>query len=187
MRVTTTLSAAMLMLAAATFTAATFAADNGGQLAVGAGVGAFTVTDVTGPNAGKALCYRCQFKDRPVVSIFTREVNDELAMLVKNIDQVVGKNQSEKMAAFVVLLTDDPEAEEGKLMAFAKKHGITNTPLTTFDDKNGPPSYKLSKNADFTVMMWVDGQLKVNETFNAGQLSPQQVSQVVQQTGTILN
>ena len=119
MRFTTALSAAVLMMAAATF-----AADNSDRLAVGAGVGAFTVTDVTGPNAGKALCYRCQFKDRPVVSIFAREINDELATLVKNIDQVVGRNQSEKMAAFVVLLSDDPEAQNGKLRSEERRVGI---------------------------------------------------------------
>jgi len=51
----------------------------------------------------------------------------------------------------------------------------------------GPPSYKISKSADFTVMMWVDGQLKVNETFNKGQLNRQKVTQVVQKTDTILN
>lgn len=180
MKLTIALSAALLMASSA------FAADKD-CLEVGSGVGAFTVTDVTGPSAGKALCYRCQFQDRPVVSIFTRQINDELATLVKNVDQVVGKNQGEKMAAFVVLLSDDPKSQEGELKALAKKHGISNTPLTTFDDKNGPPSYKLSKDADFTVMMWVDGELKVNETFQSGQLNQQKVAQVVEKTDAILN
>lgn len=166
------------MLATAAF------ADEG--LEVGSNVGAFTVTDVTGPEAGKALCYRCRYGGQPVVSIFTRQINDELATLVKNVDQVVGQNKGEKMAAFVVLLSDDPTAHEGDLKALAQKHGIANTPLTVFDDKNGPPSYKIT-DADFTVMMWVDGALKVNETFNAGQLSPQTVTQVVKKTDSILN
>ena len=182
MKLMSALSAVGLLLASAVF-----AADKGECLDVGSAVGAFTVTDVTGPSAGKALCYRCQFKDRPVVSIFTRQVNDELAKLVKHIDEVVGKNQTEKMAAFVVLLSDDPQAQEPKLKQLASRNGIKNTPLTTFDDKNGPPSYKLSKNADFTVMMWVNGELKVNETFTSGQLSEQTISQVVQKTNTILN
>lgn len=181
MRMTTALSAAVLMMSAALF-----AADSE-CLEVGSSVGAFTVTDVTGPSAGKALCYRCQFKDRPVVSIFTRQINDELAALVKNVDEVVGKNQAEKMAAFVVLLSDEPQSQEASLKELAKKHGIANTPLTTFDDRNGPPSYKLPKDADFTVMMWVDGELKVNESFKAGQLTPQQITQVVEKTGVILN
>ncbi len=178
MRLTTALCASVLMLATAAFA--------GEGLEVGSGVGAFTVTDVTGPEAGKSLCYRCRYGSQPVVSIFAREINDELATLVKNVDQVVGQNKGEKMAAFVVLLSDDPTAHEGDLKALAKEHGITNTPLTVFDDKNGPPSYKLT-DADFTVMMWVDSELKVNETFKSGQLSPQAVTQVVEKTGTILN
>lgn len=168
-------------------TAVSFAAEDSDCLSVGSDVGAFTVTDVTGPHAGDSLCYRCQFKDRPVVSIFAREVNDELAKLVKEIDQVVGKKQSEKMAAFVVLLTDEPASKTDELKALASKHGIKNTPLTTYEDKMGPPSYKLPKNADFTVMMWVDGELKVNENFKKGQLSPQKVTQVVEKTDSILN
>jgi len=179
MKLTTVLSTAVLMMASAVIA--------GEGLEVGSDVAAFYVTDVTGPSAGKSLCYRCRFGNQPVVTIFTREMNDELATLVKNVDQVVGKNQSEKMAAFVVLLSDDPSAHEAKLKAFAKEHGISNTPLTVFDDKNGTPSYKISKNADFTVMMWVEGELKVNETFQTGQLSQQKVTQVVKKTDTILN
>lgn len=52
-------------------------------LEVGSPVGAFYVADVTGPAAGTKLCYRCKFKDRPVVSIFAREVNDQVAGLVQ--------------------------------------------------------------------------------------------------------
>ena len=163
------------------------AAEQGDRLSVGADVPAFTVMDVTGPHAGESLCYRCQFQDRPVVSVFTREVNDELATLVKQIDGVVGKNQKEKMAAFVVVLSDNPNSNTGPLKSLASKHGLKNTPLTIYDDAMGPPSYKISKSADFTVMMWVDGQLKVNEAFQKGQLSPQKVAQVVQKTGSILN
>lgn len=178
MKLTIALSACVLMLTTAAFA--------GKELELGENPPAFHVTDVTGPEAGKSLCYRCRFGNQPVVTIFTRQISDELATLVKNVDQVVGQNQGEKMAAFVVLLTDDPSAHEGELKAFAQKHSITNTPLTVFDDKNGPPSYNLT-NADFTVMMWVDSAVKVNETFNAGQLSPQAVTQVVKKTDAILN
>ncbi len=156
-------------------------------LEVGSDVGAFYVTDVTGPNAGNQLCYRCQYKDRPVVSIFAREVNAELASLVKQIDEVVGKNSDDKMAAFVVVLSDDPKAQEGKLKELAKANSLKNTPLTTFDDPQGPPSYKVPKDADFTVMMWVDGSLKVNQTFQKGALNTQAITSVVKNTDQILN
>lgn len=156
-------------------------------LEVGSPVGAFYVADVTGPAAGTKLCYRCKFKDRPVVSIFAREVNDQVAGLVKQVDSVVGQNQDQKMAAFVVLLTDEPESAEGTLKAVAQKHGIQNTPLTTFDGVAGPASYKLSKDADVTVMMWVDGQLKVNEALKLDELDDSKVSAVLSGTEQILN
>ena len=56
----------------------------------------FYVADVTGPAAGKKLCYRCKYGARPVVSIFAREMNDDVKQLVSKIDAVVGKNKSEK-------------------------------------------------------------------------------------------
>ena len=59
-----------------------------------------------------------------MVNIFTRKITDELTSLVKQMDAVVGKNKSERMAGFVVLLTDDPDEGEEQLAAFAKKHKI---------------------------------------------------------------
>ena len=156
-------------------------------LEVGSGVGAFYVTDVTGPAAGTKLCYRCRFKDRPVVSIFTREMNDNVAALIKEVDGTVSENQGRDMAAFVVLLTDNPEGQEAALKKVAQSQGIQNTPLTTFDGVAGPPSYKLPKEGDVTVMMWVDGKLKVNETLSASDLSSAKISTVVKKSSEILN
>ena len=156
-------------------------------LEVGEGVGAFYVKDVTGPKAGEKLCYRCSYGSRPVVSIFAREMNDNVASLVKQVDSTVGENESKKMAAFVVLLTDKPEAKEAELKKIASKQGIKKTPLTTFDGLEGPSSYKIAKDAEVTVMMWVDGKLKVNEELKASDLSKDKITSIVGQTKTILN
>ncbi len=156
-------------------------------LEVGSRVGAFYVKDVTGPAAGEKLCYRCRFGGRPVVSIFAREVNDDLATIVKEIDKQVAQHQDQKMAAFVVLLGDDPAAAEGQLKALAKKHNIKNVPLTIFDGKAGPSTYKISKDADLTVMMWVDGKLKVNDALKKSDISKDKLAGVAQKTKEILN
>lgn len=163
------------------------AADNAETLKVGDAVDAFYVKDVTGPAAGTELCYRCRFGDRPVVSIFAREVNDEVAALIKQVDGTVGENAKKEMAAFVVLLSDEPAAQEEKLKAVAQKQALKNTPLTTFNDVTGPRSYKLSKDADFTVMMWVGGTLQVNQTYKKGELNKDKVASVVKDTAKILN
>ena len=49
-----------------------------------------------------------------MVNIFTREITDELASLVKRVDNVVGKNKEKKMASFLVLLSEDPDADAEK-------------------------------------------------------------------------
>src|SRR4051794_15550748 len=53
---------------------------------------AFNVKDITGPNKGTSLCYRCQYGAKPVTVVFTREVNDEVAGLVQQLDEKVGAN-----------------------------------------------------------------------------------------------
>ena len=154
-------------------------------LEVGSSVGAFYVNDVTGPSAGKKLCYRCQYGNRPVVSIFARNVDDNVASLIKQVDGVVAKN--DKMAGFVVLLSEDPQSDAGKLKQVAQTQSVKNVPLTTFDGAAGPNSYKIAQDADVTVMMWVDGQLKVNKAFKAGELSQDAIPGIVGETKTILN
>jgi hypothetical protein len=121
-----------------------------------------------------------------VVNIFVREITDELASLVKQIDDTVGKNEDQKMAAFVVLLTDNPSAAEDKLKAVAEKNSITNTPLTVFSDSKGPGSYKIADDADITVMMWVGQKVKANHALSKGELTKEAAAKIVADTAKIL-
>jgi hypothetical protein len=165
----------------------TWAADPAASLEVGANVGPFYVADVTGPSAGEKLCYRCRYGDKPVVSIFARQVDDNLAALVKELDKTVGEHSGDGMAAFVVLLTENPEADAAKLKELAAAQGIQHTPLTTFDGTAGPETYHIAQDSEVTVMMWVDGTLKVNDVYAAADLTTEKVPEVVGKTGEILN
>ena len=122
-----------------------------------------------------------------MVNIFAREITDNLASLVKQIDTVVGKNKGKKMAAFVVILSDDPDATAPKLEALAKKHGIENVPLTVFDGIAGPGKYKIAKGADVTVHMWLKTSVKVNHAFAKGELKTASIKKIVADTSKILN
>lgn len=157
-------------------------------LPVGEGpVPAFNVRDITGPSKGETLCYRCRYGAKPVVTIFTREVNDTVTDLVKKIDKTVGDNKDKKMSAFVVVLTDDPDKVEPKLEKIAKDEKIVNTPLTIVEGVTGPPEYKLAKDAEVTVMMWVESEVKVNQAFAKGKLDKKAVDELVTETKKILN
>ena len=123
-----------------------------------------------------------------MVCIFTRTLTGKLASLVKNIDKQVAKNEDKNMRAFLVLLTDDVDADEKKLQAFAKKHGIENVPLTVFDGIAGPPSYKIAKDAEVTVMLWRgnDKTVKANHAFRKGHLKAADVKAIGKSTAKIL-
>ena len=121
-----------------------------------------------------------------MVNIFTRKITDELASLVKKIDDTVGKNGKKKMAAFVVLLSDNPEEDEKKLKALAKKYQIKNIPLTLYRDNKGPENYTLSKDAELTVMMWVGQNVKVNHAYKSAKINKKEIAKVVASTSKIL-
>lgn len=162
------------------------AADVQSGLPKGEFVPAFTVTDITGPSKGKDLCYRCQYGNRPVVSIFAREVTPEVAALAKAVDAKVTENKDARMAGFLVLLSDAPDKAATKLEETAAKEQIKNVPLTTFESAKGPNGYKISGDAEVTVIMWVDSEVTVSKGFAKGQLNKESIDQLIASTKTIL-
>jgi hypothetical protein len=121
-----------------------------------------------------------------VVNVFARELTDDLASLVKQLDAVVGKNEEKQMTGFVVLLSEDPDADEKKIVAFAEKNGIKHLPLTIFDGVAGPPGYNLAEEADVTMHFWVKKEVKVNHAFAKGDLTAAAIKQAVADTAKIL-
>ena len=120
------------------------------------------------------------------MSIFAREITDDLASLVKQVDEQVGKNGSKDMKAFFVLLAEDADAAAPKLEKLAKDQGIKNVPLTVFDGESGPGSYKIAKEADVTVMMWKGLKVKANHAFKKGELNKKGVEATVADVPKIL-
>jgi hypothetical protein len=147
---------------------------------------AFEVNDITGPARGTSLCYRCRYGGAPVVTIFTRKIDDNVTTLIKQVDDQVANNTDKKMRAFVVLLTDKPKADAPQLVEIAKKNKIANVPLTTYDNQEGPVGYKLSSSADLTVLMWVDSTVKASHAFK-GALGKNEIDSIVRDTKQILN
>ncbi len=126
---------------------------------------------------------------RPVVNVFARELTDDLAGLVKKLDKKVTENADSKMGGFLVLLSEDPDADEAKIEAFAKKHGISdNFGLTLYDGPAGPPRYKIAENADLTVMMWAGRgkNVKYNFASESAKIDDKQVDSIVKATAKIL-
>ena len=122
-----------------------------------------------------------------MVAIFTRRLSDDLTSLVKQIDDAVAKNGDKKMAAMVVYLSDDPDAGDKKLKELAEKEKIVNTPLTLFQTTEGPDNYKISQDAEITVLMWKGLKVKANHAFGKEKLSADDIKKVVADTVKILD
>ena len=121
-----------------------------------------------------------------MVNIFAREITDNLTSLVRQIDEKIAANSDKKMAGFVVLLTDDPDAAEARLKELAEKHKIEKMPLTVYDGIAGPENYSIAKEADVTVMMWVGSEVKVNRVYEKGKLDKAAIEKIVKDTAKIL-
>ena len=126
-----------------------------------------------------------------MVAIFTRSITDDLTSLVKQIDELVAKNTDKKMASFVILLSNDADADEAKLKTLAEKAGIkvgkeANVPLTIFDGIAGPDKYEIAEDAEVTVLLWKGQKAVVNHAFAKGKLNKAGVKKIVESTSEIL-
>jgi hypothetical protein len=114
----------------------------------------FNVKAITGDKKGKELCYYCAYsgEKRPaVVVVFTQKADENLATLVKSIDEVQKNNA--KLGTFVVGTSGVAAADLEKLQ---ETHKLT-TPLTIASDKDGPEKYNLNKEATVTVLVYKQG------------------------------
>lgn len=109
-----------------------------------------------------------------------------MTSLVKKVDETVAKNKDQKMAAFLVVMTEDADAVEPKLKEIAEKNGIKSVPLTIFNGDAGPSGYKIAKDADVTVLMWKGTKVQANHAFGKGKLDEKGVEAVVKDTSSIL-
>jgi hypothetical protein len=112
------------------------------------------------------------------VVIFAREISDSLTSLVKEIDQLTSKHKSEKMGSFVVFCNDDEELSD-RLKKLADKSDIQQC-ILTIDKPDGPPGYKIAKEADVTVIFYRKRKVLLNRAFETGKLDDKNIQEIVQ-------
>jgi hypothetical protein len=116
--------------------------------------GAFQVKAITGEKQGQQLCYVCQYnaEARPaVVLIFTQKADENLAQVVKSVDEIQKSNS--KLGTVVVGVSGVAASDLEKLQS---AHKLT-TPLTVAVDQDGPKAYQLNKDAAVTVLVYKKG------------------------------
>lgn len=145
---------------------------------VGQRPGPYSFLVASGPQRGQQTCYICETEDRPAVIVFARQLTEPLQKLLLKIDESVTAQPKDSMRAWSTIL-GEKVASLDDLAKWSKEAGLKNLPLGVFDDEDGPPSYKLNKEASVTVLLFVKQKVIANFAYRAGELNDEAIKQVM--------
>lgn len=148
--------------------------------------GPYSFVMCTGEQRGKSHCYICDTADRPAVIVFARQLTDPLAKLVTGLDKALAEHKKSDLRAWVTLLHADQSEVDADVLKWVKKHGVKSVPVGVFEDVDGPPSYKLNREAEVTVLLYVKQKVVVNRAFRAKELTNKKVAELLESVPKLL-
>jgi len=151
----------MAIAAVSLFAVSAFAAVESG-LKPGTQPGAFQVVDVTGPNKGKELCYRCAYGGAPVVAVFVNGDAAKSAKLVADVQKIVDARKTKGLKSFVVFMSGPESKDAIKKIAADKKTTIPLVFLPKGTKEEDIAAYNISPAAKNTVLIWNHSNVKGN-------------------------
>jgi hypothetical protein len=139
-----------------------------------------------GPERGQSHCFICETADRPAVIIFARKLSDPLGKLASRLDRALADNKARELRSWITFLSDDQPTLDPLVVAWGKKHALRHLSLSVFEDTGGPPTYRLSRDADVTVLLCVKQKVVRNFAFRAGALNDESIAAIVEALPQIL-
>jgi hypothetical protein len=155
-------------------------------LPAGARPGPYSALVCTGPERGQQHCYICEAADRPVVIVFARSLSGPLGKLVHGLDRALLEHKASELRAWVTFLADDHTTMDAKVVAWGKRHAVSNVPLAVFEDVGGPPGYRLARGAEVTVLLSVKQRVVASFAFRPGELTDDRSAEVLKALPRIL-
>ena len=146
--------------------------------------GPFHPLNVNGPNAGNQFCLYCANGSNPVAMVFARATSPAVTKLITKIDEATNKNKDADMGSFFVFCSDEKGLSK-KLEMLAKDTKISKCVLA-IDEPAGPKRYNVSKEAEVTVVLYVDRTVKANFTFRKSELKDGDIEKILAALPTIL-
>ena len=117
--------------------------------------------------------------------VFARSLDDPLGKLTRGLDKALIDYKASDLRAWLTLLNADQTTFDPKVVAWSKKEAIRGVPVSVFEDADGPPSYKLSRDAEVTVLVFVKQKVAMNFAFRAGELTDEHISEVLKAVSTV--
>jgi hypothetical protein len=146
---------------------------------VGKRPGPYSFLVATGPQRGQQTCYICEQHEnnKPGAVVFARTTSDSLGKLMVKLDAAALAEKDSGCKVWMTLLAE--KADLDALAKWAQKQGIKSAPVGAFEDADGPPSYKLHKDADVTVILFTKQKVVANFAFRAGELDDKAIEKVM--------
>jgi len=139
--------------------------------------GPFHPLNVTGESAGKKACLYCSNGGNPVAVVFAREATPAVAKLLKQLDDATVKNSKADMGSYAVFCSDKDGLDKA-LTKLAAEQKLTKL-ILSIDNPTGPEKYKIAKDADVTVLLYNEFEVKANHAFRKGELNDAAITKVV--------
>lgn len=146
---------------------------------VGQRPGPYSFVMCTGENRGKSHCYICETEDRPAVIIFARSLSEPLGKLAVQLDKALTDHSKSELRSWITILHDDQSTLDREVVGWTKKHRIRSVPVGVFEDVDGPPSYRLHRDADVTILLSVKQKVVVNRAYRSGELTEAKIKDVI--------
>jgi len=146
---------------------------------VGKRPGPYSFLVATGPQRGQPTCYVCEQHEggKPTAVVFARTLSDPLGKLLAKLEAA---GAAKKDSGYKVWMTQlAGTADLNGLAKWAQGKGLKGVPVGAFEDADGPPAYKLHKDADVTVILFVKERVVANFAFRAGELDDKAIEQVM--------
>jgi hypothetical protein len=141
--------------------------------------GPYAALVATGSLRGQSHCFICETEDRPAVIIFARTLSDSLGKLTHELDRALTQHKGAELRSWVTFLSEDQTSLDPKVVQWSQRHATGNVPLAVFEDVNGPPSYRLARDADVTILLSTRQRVAANFAFRAGELTDEKVREVL--------
>jgi len=139
-----------------------------------------------GPQRGKSHCFICETEDRPAVIVFARTMNEPLGKLLRGLDKALVDHRSADLRGWVTFLSEDQPRLDPQLAEWARKLSLGVLPVGVFEDSKGPPTYRLSDEAELTILLSVKQKVVANYAFRPGELDEKGIREVLAALAKIL-
>jgi hypothetical protein len=141
--------------------------------------GPYAAFVATGALRGQSHCFVCETADDPAVIVFARTLSEPLGKLAHELDKALTHCKAAKLRPWVTFLSDDQTSLDPLVVKWGQRHATGNVPLAVFEDLGGPPSYRLARDADVTILLSVRQRVVANFAFRPGELTEARIAEVL--------